>query len=118
MSKKSARKTGQKGEPIFSLDKMGEPIIDPAPDKPPTWEDTVPAKALFRGGTWGMAVGLAAALYYESNHSVFGIYIENLALVLLVGVGAGFMAGAFVGWLSAKITGKNNLPPTSWLDTD
>ena len=108
----------KKSEPAIGLDKMGEPIIDPAPDKPPTWEDTIPSKALFRGGNWGMAAGLAVAIYYTSNHAPLGFYNGNLILVLSICVGAGFALGAFAGWLSAKITGKNKVPPTSLFDTD
>jgi hypothetical protein len=115
-----ARHTKQEDQPIVGLDKLGEPIIDPAPDKPPTWEDTVPAKTLFRGGTWGAAVGLVVARIYMSSRAIetsFGpLYPDNLLLVLGVGIGAGFALGAFIGWLSAKITGKNKLPPTSIFD--
>ena len=105
-------------EPVIGLDKMGQPIIDPAPDKPRTWEDTVPAKALFRGGNWGMAAGLAAAVYYLSVHSPLGFYTGNLLLVLGGGIAAGFALGALAGWVSAKVTGKNKVPPTSLFDTD
>jgi len=117
MSKKR-KAAAQKLPRGIGLDKMGEPIIDPAPDKPPTWEDTVPAKALFRGGNWGMAIGLAIVAYYLTVHAPIGVYMGNYMLVLAAGVGGGFAVGAFVGWMSAKITGKNKLPPTSLFDTD
>jgi hypothetical protein len=108
----------KKNEPVVGLDKLGEPIIDPAPDKPPTWERTTAAKALFRGGNWGMAAGLAVATLYTSSHSPLGFYTGNLILVLACGCGLGYALGAFAGWLSAKLTGKNKLPPTSLLDFD
>ena len=116
MSRKN--KLTSRGRADTPLNRLGEPIIDPAPDKPPTWEDTVPAKALFRGGNWGMFIGLTIAIYYTSTHSPLGFYSGNLILMLAVGVGAGFVLGAFIGWMSAKITGKNKLPPSSLFDSD
>ena len=116
MSKKN--KLTNRARVDIPVDRLGEPIIDPAPDRPPTWEDTVPAKALFRGGNWGMFIGLIIAKYYMSTHSPLGVYLGNVIVVLAVGVGAGFVSGAFIGWTSAKITGKNQLPPTSLFDRD
>jgi len=71
-SKKNKLRHG--GAPDIPLDRLGEPIIDPAPDKPPTWEDTVRAKALFRGGNWGMLAGLLIAQYYMAVYSPLGFY--------------------------------------------
>ena len=106
----------KKDDPVVGLDKMGEPIIDPAPDKPPTWEDTVTAKSLFRGGNWGLAIGLMAALVYTSAYSRLGLLDGYDFLMLGCGAGFGYVLGAFVGWLLAKITGRNVLPPTSLFD--
>jgi hypothetical protein len=106
----------KKDEPAVGLDKMGEPIIDPAPDKPPTWERSSAGKALFKGGNWGMAAGLAIAYCYTSIHSPLGFYGGNLVLVLLSGIGLGYILGALLGWLSAKVTGKDKVPATSILD--
>ena len=111
-------KLTKRGRVDIPLDRLGYPIIDPAPDRPPTWEDTVPAKALFRGGNWGMFIGVLIAKYYTSIHSPLGFYSGNLILVLAIGVGVGFVSGAFIGWASAKITGKNILPPTWLFDRD
>ena len=103
----------KKDAPPVGLDMMGEPIIDPAPDKPPTWEDSPPGKALFKGGTWGMVAGLAVAIYYY-NHTSWS-YISLLGLfggdVAFFAVGLGFILGALLGWLSVKMTGKDEVPP-------
>ena len=100
----------KKDEPPVGLDMMGEPIIDPAPDKPPTWEDSPAGKALFKGGTLGMAAGLAFVTY--TNSSSIGFFVGD---VVFVAVGLGFIVGAVLGWLSVKVTGKDNVPPaTTW----
>ena len=102
----------KKDEPTIGLDMMGEPIIDPAPDKPPTWEDSPAGKAFFKGGTWGMAAGLVVAIYYgSSSYSPIGLFVGDVALVLLSGLGLGFVLGALLGWLSVKATGKDEVPP-------
>lgn len=103
----------KKDEPTVGLDLMGEPIIDPAPDKPPTWEDSPAGKAFFKGGTWGMVAGLAVATYYYTStnywpHSPLGFFVGDLAFVA---VGLGFIVGALLGWLSVRATGKDEVPP-------
>jgi hypothetical protein len=103
----------KKDEPTVGLDKMGEPIIDPAPDKPPTWEDSPAGKAFFKGGIWGMAAGLAFAIYYYSYISwsyisLLGFFVGDVAFFA---VGLGFILGALLGWLSVKVTGKDEVPP-------
>jgi hypothetical protein len=108
---KENEKEEEEEEPIIGLDLMGEPIIDPAPDKPPTWEDSPSGKAFFNGGNWGMGAGLSVAIYYTSMHSPFGFYLGNMALVLFSGIGLGYIVGALLGWLSVKVTGKNSVPP-------
>jgi hypothetical protein len=95
----------------MGLDLMGEPIIDPAPDKPPTWEDSPAGKAFFKGGTWGMIAGLAIAVYYlsVSNYSPLGLFLGD---IVFFAVGLGFVVGALLGWLSVQVIGKDRVPPT------
>ena len=104
-----------KDDPPIGLDKMGEPIIDPAPDKPPTWEDSRSGKALFKGMKWGAAAGLALAQIYISSHSVqtvFGsIYVGEAIVPVLLGTALGAAVGAAFGWLSANVKIEDDLPP-------
>jgi hypothetical protein len=110
----------KKDEPTVGLDMMGEPIIDPAPDKPPTWEDSPAGKALFKGGAWGALAGMAIAIYYYSStdywpHSPLGFFDGDL---LFVAPALGYVLGALLGWLSVKVTGKDEVPtpPSYWND--
>ena len=103
---------GKKDEPPVGLDMMGEPIIDPAPDKPPTWEDSPAGKALFKGGTWGMVAGLAVATYdYYSSLGYVSPPRFFVGDVVFAAVGLGFILGALLGWLSVRLTGKDEVPP-------
>jgi hypothetical protein len=101
-------------EPVIGLDRLGYPIIDPAPDKPPTWEDTPAAQALFKGGVWGAVAGLAGALYKYPvsafNYSPLGLFEGDIALALMLWIAAGYVLGALLGWLSFKVTGKDMVP--------
>jgi hypothetical protein len=110
----------KKDEPPVGLDMMGEPIIDPAPDKPPTWEDSPAGKAFFKGGAWGALAGMAIAIYYYSStdywpHSPLGFFDGDL---LFVAPALGYVLGALLGWLSVKVTGKDEVPtpPSYWND--
>lgn len=97
----------KKGEPTIGLDRMGEPIIDPAPDKPPTWEDSPAGKALFKGGMLGLVAGLAAASYCVPLGYSLGFFDSDL---VFFAPALGYIAGALLGWLSVKITGKDRVP--------
>lgn len=102
----------KKDEPTVGLDMMGEPIIDPAPDKPPTWEDSPAGRAFFKGGTWGMAAGAAFATYhYYSSVGYISLPRFFIGDVAFAAVGLGFILGALLGWLSVKLIGKDDVPP-------
>jgi hypothetical protein len=102
--------------PEIGLDKMGQPIIDPAPDKPPTWETTPAGKATYRGGNWGMLVafvtGVPLYMSLPLNLSTQATYVG----LLLMWLGLGYVLGAFLAWLIGRRTGKNPLPPAGLLD--
>ncbi len=103
---------------VVGLDKMGEPIIDPAPDKPPGWEDSPTGKTVWKGAKWGMVAGFVIAQIIISVKSIdtpFGsIYVGNMALVYLLWIGLGVAVGAGIGWLSTQKIGEDDdAPPPS-----
>lgn len=89
-----------KPEPEIGLDKMGEPIIDPAPDRPPEMQDSPASNALAKGAKWGSIVGFVIAQWYLGQHSPLGFYGGNVTLVFAVCIGIGASIGAGIGWLS------------------
>lgn len=118
-SKLNESRMKKKDEHLIGLDKAGAPIIDPAPDKPPTWEDTLAGKATYRGGNWGMLVGFSVAYAYASFRHPFFFGGEDVAMLtlLLCGSGAGYLIGAALAWFIVNKTGKDRIPPTSFMDS-
>ncbi len=100
---------GSAGGPMLGLDRMGEPIIDPAPDRPPGWEDSPTGKAVFKGAKWGAVAGLAIGQFYISSNSIetpFGsIYTGNVTLVLIGCIGVCSALGAGIGWVTMQDIG-------------
>jgi hypothetical protein len=98
--------------PAAGLDKMGEPIIDPAPDTPPEWEDSPTGKAVLKGAKWGMVVGFGVAqlvIWSKSIPTPVGsIYGGNMFGVFALWIGLGVAIGAGIGWLSTKDLGEDD----------
>jgi hypothetical protein len=89
-----------KSEPEVGLDKLGEPIIDPAPDRPPGKENSPTSNAMVKGAKWGAVAGLIIAQMYIGQHSPHGFYMGNLLAVFAVCIGLCTFIGAAIGWLS------------------
>jgi hypothetical protein len=116
------KKTGSEQEPqdgqqptggvTVGLDKMGEPIIDPAPDRPPPEPDSPTFKAVKKGAKWGSLAGLVIGQLYLSHNSintpVGTIYTGNVALVLIGWVALGTAIGTGIGWLSVQKIGEDD----------
>jgi hypothetical protein len=106
-------------EPMIGLDRLGEPIIDPAPDKPPSWQDSPTGKATWKGAKWGMVAGFAVAQIFISYGSIdtpFGsIYNGNIALVFIFWIGIGSALGAGIAWLNMQKIGEDDdVPPPTF----
>jgi hypothetical protein len=88
----------EKDEPTVGLDRMGEPIMDPAPDSREQADWPV---EIWTGAKWGMAAGVAAGLAYVSAHTVpsLGFYPGDAGLVLVPAFVGGAVVGAAIGWL-------------------
>jgi len=88
----------KKDEPIVGLDKMGEPIVDPAPDSK---EEADWPVEIWTGAKWGMAAGVAAGIAYLNVHtpSSLGFYPGDAGLVMVPAFVGGAAAGAAIGWL-------------------
>ena len=88
------------------LDRLGLPIIDPAPDRPPGWEDSPAGKAVFTGAGWGAAAGLVVAQIVMAGGAVetpFGvIYRDDVVVTLALSIGIGTALGAGLGWLVVR----------------
>lgn len=92
----------KKSEPEIGLDRMGEPIIDPAPDRPPDMEDSPASNALAKGAKWGAVAGVLIAQWYMREHSPLGFYMGNVLLVFAVCIGICGWVGAAIAWLNYK----------------
>lgn len=88
------------------LDRLGLPIIDPAPDRPPGWEDSPVGKAVFAGAGWGAVAGLGVAQIVMADSAVdtpFGfIYRDDAVVALGLCIGSGTALGAGFGWLFVR----------------
>ncbi len=102
--------------PPVGLDKLGEPIIDPAPDKPPSWETTLAGKASYRGGNWGMLIAFLTGVSYYLSLPLYAATQAYSVALFLLWLGLGYVAGAFVAWWIVRKTGKNVIPPAGLWD--
>ena|SRR5579872_597399 len=98
----------RKPKPEVGLDKTGEPIIDPAPDRAPDMEDSAPSSGLAKGAKWGAIVGFAIAQWYMGQNSPLGFYGGNVLAVFAVCLGICTSVGAAIGWLA------DNGPGPDW----
>lgn len=83
-------------------DRLGEPIIDPAPNRPRALRDGPAIKAATKGATWGAVAGLVAAKLYLSAHSPLGFYGGDAGVMVITWTGVGAILGAAAGWLIQK----------------
>ena len=85
-------------EPTVGLDRLGEPIIDRAPNRPRWLRDGPVIKGFTKGATWGLVVGFAVArLNPSTNFLPFGYYVQDANLVVLFWVSVGVVVGAAIG---------------------
>jgi hypothetical protein len=93
----------KKDEPTVGLDRLGEPIVDPAPDRKE--QDDWPVE-IWTGTKWGMVAGVAADFAYMHTDapSLVGLFPGDAGLVLVpVGCAA---VGAAIGWLWVHVPGR------------
>jgi len=98
----------RKPKPEVGLDKMGEPIIDPAPDRAPDTRDSPASSAMAKGAKWGALVGFVIAQWYMGQHSPLGFYGGNVVGVFAVCIGICTLIGAGFGWLHDNGSGPDS----------
>lgn len=98
----------RKPKPEVGLDKMGEPIVDPAPDRAPDMEDSPTSNAMAKGAKWAAIAGFVIAQWYMDRNSPLGFYGRNVLAVFAVCIGICTCIGAGIAWLYSNGSGPDS----------
>lgn len=60
-----------------------------------------------RGAKWGFFAGWLIAMYIIQSDSPLGFYTGSAALVFIVWMGLGLLAGLTIGWLVSRLPSRD-----------